>query len=95
MSREVEWDGRIWPSIAAAARAEGVATRTMRLWLGLTPERPLSYPTPVRGVVYPSMSDAAKALGVTRCTVSRAAMRGTLDNVGLRKARLGNVWGRA
>lgn len=85
MSREVEWDGRVYPSLAAAARAEGVAPRTMRLWLDLKPERPVSYPTPIRGTVYPSIAEAARQLGLTATVIRQAMLRGTLDNVGARK----------
>lgn len=87
MSVEIEWDGRIWPSITAAARYEGVDRNTIRYWLDLPPSRPQSTPVTVRGVEYPSIRAAADALGVVHSTVRRAAMQGTLDSVGLRKAR--------
>ncbi len=38
--------------------------------------------TIIRGVEYPSMAAAARALGVHRSVVWRAAERGTLDRVG-------------
>lgn len=42
-------------------------------------------PTPVkiRGVQYKTQREAALALGVHQSTISRAVLRGTLDNVGL------------
>ena len=92
MSVEIEWDGRIWPSITAAARHEGVDRNTIRYWLALPSSRPHSTPVTIRGVEYPSMKAAGVALGVQQCVVRNAWLRGTLDNVGLRKARLGNVW---
>lgn len=87
MACELEWDGRIYPSITAVARAEGVDRNTIRYWLDLPPSRPGSIPVTVRGVRYPSMKAAADALGVVHSTVRKAAMQGTLDSVGLRKAR--------
>lgn len=40
----------------------------------------------IRNVVYESVTAAAKALGVHRTTVIKAARRGSLDYVGLRQA---------
>ena len=47
---------------------------------------PNACPVRIRGVDYPSMSAAARALGVTHQAVSWAAEHGWLDGVGLRKA---------
>lgn len=44
-------------------------------------------PTRVRGVTYPSQAAAAKALGVVLTTIHGATERGTLDSVGLGRAR--------
>lgn len=44
-------------------------------------------PTCVRGVTYPSQAAAAKALGVAPSALHGATERGTLDNVGLGRAR--------
>lgn len=44
---------------------------------------PHSVPTVIRGVLYPSMSAAARDLGVTLAAVQGAMERGTLDNVGV------------
>lgn len=33
MAKKVIWDGKEYPSMAAAARAEGVPYETMRTWL--------------------------------------------------------------
>lgn len=44
-------------------------------------------PTLIRGVLYPSMSAAARALGVVTCTVSQAMDDGWLDRVGLGRPR--------
>lgn len=94
MSRSIEWDGRIWPSISAVARHEGVDRQSIRYWLDLKPERPASYETTIRGVTYPSRAAAARALGVSIPTINGAASRGTLDNVGARKLRqMGNASG--
>lgn len=41
-------------------------------------------PLRIRGVVYPSHSAAAEALGVQPAAISRAKRRGTLEAVGLR-----------
>ena len=42
----------------------------------------MTTPVTVRGVTYPSMTAAARALGVTKQAVSRALDKGTLDGVG-------------
>lgn len=47
---------------------------------------PNACPVRIRGVDYPSMSAAARALGVTHQAVSCAVETGNLDGVGLRKA---------
>lgn len=39
-------------------------------------------PTPIRGVTYPSMSAAARALGVSVTAVSKAARDNRLDRLG-------------
>lgn len=39
--------------------------------------------TLIRGEIYPSQTDAARAIGVHVSTVNRALDRGTEDNVGL------------
>lgn len=83
--REIEWGGRMFPSLAAAARSEGGTQSTMRLWLDLTPERAVAIPTPIRGVLFPSIAADARTVGVTRSTVERATRRGTLDRVGMVK----------
>lgn len=85
MSREIFWDGRIWPSITAAARHEGVDRNTIRYWLNLAPSRPVAIATTIRGVTYPSRVAAARALGMSACSINGAAYRGTLDRVGIRK----------
>ena len=41
-------------------------------------------PVTIRGVTYPSTTEAAQALDVTRTTVKLAMLRGRLDSVGLR-----------
>lgn len=86
MAREVTWDGRKFPSIAAAARHEGVPYSRMRDWLQLPPEQ-IPRPVTIRGVTYPSLKAAAEALGVTKETVRQARFRGTLDKIGKRKAK--------
>ncbi len=40
-------------------------------------------PTPIRGVTYETQAQAAKALGVSKATISAAAKAGTLEYVGL------------
>jgi len=40
-------------------------------------------PTPIRGKIYSSQSEAARALGVPQSAVFSAAEKGTLDGVGL------------
>lgn len=40
-------------------------------------------PIPIRGVIYPKATDAAKALGVTKQAVYAARKRGRLDYLGL------------
>lgn len=40
-------------------------------------------PVRIRGVDYPSISDAARALGLTPAAISFALDRGTIDTVGL------------
>lgn len=87
MSREVEFDGVFYPSLAAAGRAEGVSAQTIRAWLGLDAARPYRYETPIRGIVYPSIAAASQATGVDKRVIARAAQRGTLDKVGTRKFR--------
>lgn len=42
-----------------------------------------SKPVTIRGVSYKDQHEAATSLGVGQSTISRAMMRGTLDNVGL------------
>lgn len=37
MTVPVEWDGKKYPSLKAAAEAEGVSSRTMGQWLGRYP----------------------------------------------------------
>lgn len=39
-------------------------------------------PTLIRGVLYPSQSAAARALGVSQSTINQALERGTQDHVG-------------
>lgn len=85
MSVEIEWDGRIYPSISAAARSEGVDRNTIRYWLDLKPSRPQSIQVRIRGRLYPSMKAAAEAIGVAHSTVRKAYISGSLDNVGLRR----------
>lgn len=85
MSVEIEWDGQIWPSITAAARAEGVDRNTIRYWLDLKPSRPSSFPVTIRGRLYPSIAEAARQLGLARSTVRKAMLCGRLDSVGLGK----------
>ena len=46
--------------------------------------------TIIRGTLYPSMSAAARALGVSVQAVHDAAEKGRLDGVGLRKAQKRN-----
>jgi len=43
----------------------------------------IGIPTTIRGVTYPSMAAAARALRLHPQTIFQAAERGTLDNVGL------------
>lgn len=43
---------------------------------------------PIRGVLYPSVSEAARQLGVCFATVFGAMERGTLDNCGTRRDKL-------
>lgn len=40
----------------------------------------------IRGVEYPSISAAAKALGVSRAAVQQGIAKGNLDRVGLKAA---------
>jgi len=46
-----------------------------------------NHPNPcrVRGVLYPSQTAAARALGVTKTTVGMALNRGAIDTIGLGK----------
>ena len=44
-------------------------------------------PVTIRGVKYPSQSEAARCLGVRQPVICNAMRTGTLDNVGLRKQR--------
>ena len=44
-------------------------------------------PVEIRGVTYESRAAAAKALGVSEQTVRRAVLRGTENNVALRKEK--------
>lgn len=44
-------------------------------------------PVVIRGTRYESLASAAKALGVSEQTVRRAVLRGTENNVGLRKEK--------
>lgn len=84
MAREVTFDGKTWPSVAACARANGIPYNTMYGYLGLRSEigpRPVT----IRGIAYPSMKAAGAALGVSREAVRQAANRDTLEHVGLKK----------
>jgi len=84
MAREVTFDGKTWPSVAACARANGIPYNTMYGYLGLRSEigpRPVT----IRGVSYPSLKAAGEAIGVSREAVRQAANLGTLDSVGLKK----------
>ena len=49
-----------------------------------------SCPTEIRGTLYPSMSAAARAFGVSVQAVWDAAEKGRLDGVGLRKEKKRN-----
>lgn len=40
-------------------------------------------PITIRGIDYPSIQDAAKALGVTPSAISKAKLRGSVDMIGL------------
>lgn len=84
MAREVTFDGKTWPSVAACARANGIPDTTLRDYLGLRAEigpRPVT----IRGISYPSLKAAGDAIGVSREAVRQAANRGTLDSVGMKK----------
>jgi len=88
--------GVTYPSISAAARAHGVRPSTIhsamergRLdYVGVGSSKNGKWngsPVVIRGVTYSSLREAARALGVSPQAVSTALMRGTADNVGLRK----------
>lgn len=83
MSRPVTWDGREFPSIAAAARYEGVSSTTMLQWLGLEPQPAWPDEVTIRGVTYPTVDAAAKAFNVQRAAIVGARRIGRLDHVGL------------
>lgn len=86
MSRPVTWDGQEFPSIAAAARHEGVSYWQMRSWLDLPAiDTHRQHAVTIRGVSYPSMRAAASALRVSTQSVHQARHNGTLDFVGLKK----------
>lgn len=51
----------------------------MRTWFSEIQSKPVT----IRDVDYPSYAAAARALGVTRCTISRHVANGTLDKAGL------------
>lgn len=85
MPVEVTWDKKVYPSIAAAARAEGVPRSTMVEWLGRRGIGSIARPTTIRGVEYPTAKAAAEALGVSPQAVHNARRLGTLDNVGVKK----------
>ena len=44
-------------------------------------------PTLIRGVLYSSMNEASRALGVDRATIYKAREAGTLETCGLRKTK--------
>lgn len=52
-------------------------------------------PTEIRGVIYPSISEAARQLGVNISTVFKALNNGTLETCGLKNQHAGyldGVW---
>lgn len=82
--REIEFDGRVYPSIAAASRWLGVPYQKLKGVVEPCPEgshKPV--PVTIRGVVHDNVTAAARALNITPCSVWRAREEGRLDTVGL------------
>lgn len=91
--------GKVYPTQVAVARKFNVCEATvMRMLdrgeiddLGVKPLRRgghPGWPVTIRGHRrYPSITAASKALNVSISAIAEARRRGTLDNVGLRKAK--------
>lgn len=83
--RKCVWDGVEYPSITAAAKAEGVSIATMSAWLDMKPKHG---PVPTRGKdgkMYRSISEAARTYGLTRNGLWAAIRNNRIDRIGSRR----------
>lgn len=92
---ETTIDGVTYPSISEAARALDLPYKKVYAMLRERP-RPqkakntrnrVRRPIVIRGVSYASITEAAKAHGVSTSYVCHASKRGRLDKIGTRKSK--------
>lgn len=71
----------------AAGTLDELGTRKKRIpnRSGVTNGQWQKKPITIRGIEYPSVLDAANALGVTPSAISKAKLRGYIDSIGLGK----------